>query len=185
MSDAAPFVSLREIFKVFFHIGLTGFGGGMAIVALTERVCVQEKEWVSREEFLHGLAFGQLLGPFSLNTCTFVGYRLRGASGGITAAVAFILPSFLLISLLSFWYFRFNSLPRLQSALKGTNPIIIALIGVAAWTMSRTTLKGRHDWLMALAAFGLFAFAQMSALTVLMAGLAWSLLRCYFDREHC
>ena len=84
-NGAAP-VRLREIFLLFLKVGLTGFGGGMAIVALTERMVVKEKQWVTSEEFLHGLAFGQILGPFSLNTCTFVGYRLRGVAGEIGRA---------------------------------------------------------------------------------------------------
>ena len=94
-------VSLWEIFALFCTVGLTGFGGGMAIVALAERMVVKERQWVSPEEFLHGLAFGQILGPFSLNTCTFVGYRLRGVAGGLLAAAGFLLPSFLIVSLLA------------------------------------------------------------------------------------
>ena len=81
-----PQVSLREIFKTFLIIGSTGFGGGMAVVSLVERSCVHEKKWLTRDEFMHGLAFGQILGPFSLNICTFVGYYLRGAQGGIVAS---------------------------------------------------------------------------------------------------
>src|SRR5512136_901551 len=132
MNSTAPKVRLSDIFLTFAKIGLTGFGGGMAIVALTERVCVREKRWISSEEFLHGLAFGQILGPFSLNVCTFIGHHLRGIRGGITAAVGFITPSFLLVSLLSWLYFTYHKLPQLQAALKGTNPVIIALIVVVA-----------------------------------------------------
>ena len=84
-------VSLVEIFLTFAKIGVTGFGGGMAIVALVERVCVKEKRWITAEEFLHGVAFGQMLGPFSLNISTFTGYYLRGVAGGVCAAVGFIL----------------------------------------------------------------------------------------------
>ncbi|HEX9078064.1 MAG TPA: chromate transporter, partial [Desulfuromonadaceae bacterium] len=132
MDRSPPPVSLAEIFNTFFMIGLTGFGGGMAIVALVERVCVREKQWITAEEFLHGLAFGQILGPFSLNVCTFTGHHLRGIRGGILAATGFIMPSFLLVSLLSWLYFTYNKLPQLQAALKGTNPVVIALIVVVA-----------------------------------------------------
>ncbi|GFE57619.1 chromate transporter [Geobacter sp. AOG1] len=177
-------VSLLEIFKVFFFIGATGFGGGMAIVSLTERVCVHEKKWISMEEFMHGLAFGQILGPFSLNTCTFVGYYLRGPVGGIIAASAFIAPSFILICLLSWLYFTFHELPQLQSALNGTNPVIIALIIVAAVGMGRSKVKGNEAWLMALAAFAAAALLNASALTILVAAAVWSLGRSWYRREH-
>jgi chromate transporter len=177
-------VPLREIFKVFFIIGATGFGGGMAIVSLIERYCVHDKRWVSMEEFMHGLAFGQILGPFSLNTCTFVGYYLRGVAGGIAAAVGFIAPSFCLISLLSWLYFRFHELPQLQSALKGTNPVVIGLILVAAVGMAKSKVRTRSAWVMALSAFVAAAFFNVSALLILVAAAAWSLARAWYLREN-
>ena len=168
-------VKLTEIFLTFAKIGLTGFGGGMTIVALVERVCVREKGWITPEEFMHGLAFGQILGPFSLNLCTFTGHLLRGIRGGIIAAIGFILPSFLLMSLLSWLYFTFHSLPQLQSALKGTNPVIIGLIVVVVVDMGRKQINEINGVLLALAAFGATAFLKLNAAWVLLAAAAWSL----------
>ena len=177
-------ITLWEIFRTFFFIGATGFGGGMAIISLTERVCVHDKKWVDSEEFMHGIAFGQLLGVFSLNTCTFVGYRLRGLPGGVTAAVAFIAPSFFLVSLLSWLYFRYHELPELQSALRGTNPVIIALIVVAAYGMAKAKVKSRLDWLVAAGAFVAAGLFNVSTLVVLAAAVLWSLALGWFRREH-
>lgn len=179
-------VPLREIFRVFFMIGATGFGGGMAIVSLIERSCVHERKWVALDEFMHGLAFGQILGPFSLNTSTFVGYQLRGVAGGLTAAVGFIAPSFCLISFLSWLYFRFHELPELQSALKGTNPVVIALILVAAIGMTRSQVKGKGKgaWTMAVLAFVAAGVFKVSALLILVAAALWSLGVGYYWREH-
>lgn len=177
-------VTLREIFRTFLYIGLTGFGGGMAIVALTERVCVEQKKWIGRNEFMHGLAFGQILGPFSLNTCTFVGYYLRGVVGGVTAAVGFIFPSFCIITLLSWLYFKYHEVPQLQSALRGTNPVIIALIVVASVGMGRAKVRRPVDWIVALAAFAAFSLFNVSALGILVVALAWSAGRSWYLREH-
>jgi chromate transporter len=177
-------VPLREIFRVFFMIGATGFGGGMAIVSLIERTCVHDRKWVSQDEFMHGLAFGQILGPFSLNTSTFVGYYLRGVAGGVAAAVGFIAPSFCLISLLSWLYFRFHELPQLQSALKGTNPVVISLIVVAAAGMAKSKVRNLQSWLMALAAFAASALFNVGALPILVAAAAWSLARAWYVREQ-
>ncbi len=168
-------VSLTKIFLTFAKIGLTGFGGGMAIVALVERICVKEKNWITSEAFLHGLAFGQILGPFSLNVCTFTGHHLRGVRGGIVAAVGFILPSFLLVSLLSWFYFTYSELPQLQAALKGTNPVVIGLIVVVAIDMGRKQIKGVNSILMALAAFVATVFLKLNAAWVLLAAALWSL----------
>lgn len=177
-------VSLGEIFRVFLLIGATSFGGGMAAVAFIERVCVHEKKWLDHEEFMHGIAFGQILGPFSLNSCTFIGYHLRGVRGGVLAAVGFIAPSFCLISLLSWLYFRYHELPQLQSALKGANPIVIALIVVAAAGMARSKVRGANGWLVAVAAFGAAALFKVSGLTILVVAVIWSLARSRYRQEH-
>lgn len=168
-------VGLTEIFLTFAKIGLTGFGGGMAIVALVERICVKEKNWISSEEFIHGLAFGQILGPFSLNICTFTGHHLRGIRGGITAAVGFITPPFLLVSLLSWLYFTYSKLPQLQAALKGTNPVIVGLIVVVVIDMGRKQVKNFNSILMALAAFAATIFFNLNATWVLLGAAFWSL----------
>lgn len=183
MTDTKNKITLTEIFLTFAKIGITGFGGGMAIVALVERICVREKEWITSEEFLHGLAFGQILGPFSLNVCTFIGHHLRGIRGGIIAAVAFILPSFLLVSTLSWIYFTYNKLPQLQAALKGTNPVIIGLIVVVAIDMGRKQIKGGNGALMALAAFSASIFLKLNAAWILLGAALWSLCSSYFRRR--
>jgi chromate transporter len=168
-------VALSQIAATFFMIGATGFGGGMAIVSLIERRCVLEKKWLGHDEFMHGLAFSQILGPFSLNTCTFVGYYLRGAIGGILAAASFIAPSFLLISALSLFYFRFHEVPELKSALIGSNPVVIALIVVAGIGMAKRKAARLEAGALALAAFAASAFFGVSALTVLIIAGCWGI----------
>jgi chromate transporter len=177
-------VTLGQILRTFLFIGTTSFGGGMAAVAFVERVCVHEKKWLSHEEFMHGIAFGQILGPFSLNSCTFIGYSLRGPVGGMLAAVGFIAPSFALISFFSWLYFKYHQLPQLQSALKGTNPVVIALIIVAAVGMGRSKVRSLNAWLVAIAAFLAAALFKVSGLTILVAAGLWSLARSWYGREH-
>lgn len=179
-----PHVSLPEIFRLFLIVGITGFGGGMAIVAIAERMVVREKRWVTPEEFLHGLAFGQVLGPFSLNICTFVGYRLRGVAGGVLAAVGFMLPSFLIVSLLAWLYLRFQHLHLLQKALSGTNPVVIALICAVAIDMFRKQVKGVDGWLLAVAAFASVAFFKLNVALALAAALIWALAAAIWKRER-
>lgn len=176
-------VRLRDIFLLFLKVGLTGFGGGMAIVALTERLVVKEKQWVSAEEFLHGLAFGQILGPFSLNTCTFVGYRLRGVTGGVLAATAFLLPSFIIVSILAWLYLRFQHLALLQKALAGTNPVVIGLILAVVLDMGKKQVKGASGWLLAIAAFAAAALLKLNAALVLAIGALWALGYALYQRR--
>jgi chromate transporter len=182
--EQAHQITLGEILRTFLVIGITSFGGGMAAVAFIERVCVHEKKWLNHDEFMHGIAFGQILGPFSLNCCTFVGYSLRGTLGGILAAVGFIAPSFALVSLFSWLYFRYHELPQLQSALKGTNPIVIALIIVAALGMGRSKVRSPGAWLVALAAFAAAALFKVSGLAILIAAGLVSVAKSWYMREH-
>lgn len=184
MNETEAKVGLGDIFVTFMKIGATGFGGGMSIVALVERVCVREKQWITSEQFLHGLAFGQILGPFSLNVCTFTGYYLRKTAGGVLAAIGFLLPSFLLVSLLSWLYFTFHKLPQLQNALQGTNPVVIALITVVAMDMGKKQITGRSSALMALAAFGVSVLFKLNAVWVLLVALVWSCSVALFRRRH-
>jgi chromate transporter len=170
-------VTLAEIATTFFMIGATGFGGGMAIVALVERRCVLEKKWLGHDEFLHGLAFGQILGPFSLNSTTFVGYYMRGIAGGIVAAVSFIAPSFLMITALSLLYFRFHEVPELKSALLGSNPVVIALIVVAGIGMGKRKAARLETAIVAAIAFAAAAVFGVSALTVLVIAGGWGLFK--------
>ncbi len=134
-------VSLVEIARVFLVIGITGFGGGMAVIALIQDACVTRRRWISTEEFSHGIAFGQILGPFAVNASTFVGYRLHGVAGAVTAAVSFLAPSVVLVIALSALYFRFHTLPALQSALNGIAPVVVALIVSAAWQMGHKKVR--------------------------------------------
>lgn len=179
-----PHVSLREIFTLFFKVGLTGFGGGMAIVALVERMVVKEKQWVTPEEFLHGLAFGQILGPFSLNSCTFVGYRLRGVLGGVFAAVGFMLPSFLIVSLLAWLYLRFQHLHYLKKALAGTNPVVIGLICAVVLDMGKKQIKNTNGLVMGLVAFSTAALLKLNVALVLLLGVLWAFGLALYKRRH-
>ena len=138
-SDARP--SLAALLLRFLVIGAIGFGGGMANIALMERELIRKRGWLSSEEFLHGMGFGQLLGPFATNTAFFVGARLFGPLEGLLCVAAFLAPSVMLVTLLSWLYFTFHSIPSLKSAVQGVGPVVIALILAAAWSLGRKAVR--------------------------------------------
>lgn len=141
--SAPPKLSRAALALLFLRLGLIGFGGGMAVVALIESELVERRAVLEPEEFLHGVALGQLLGPLAVNTAIFTGNRLYGFFGGLLCAGAFLAPSVLLVILLSWLYFTYHAIPALQSALSGVAPVVIALIVSAAWSMGR---KGVRSW---------------------------------------
>jgi chromate transporter len=170
-------VPLRQIARVFLTIGTIGFGGGMAVIALIQRACVDERNWVSKEEFAHGVAFGQILGPFAVNTATFVGFRLRGWVGSVTAAISFIAPSVALVLGLSALYFHYHTVPALHSVFNGIGPVVVALIVDAAVRMGRGQAITAEAVIIALTAFVLLLVAHTPIVLILLAAALYGMAR--------
>ena len=98
----------REIFCIFFKIGLLSFGGPAGQIALMHRILVDEKEWLDEQSFLHALNFCMLLpGPEAMQLATFAGWRLRGISGGVIAGGLCVLPGAGVMLILSISYLEF------------------------------------------------------------------------------
>jgi len=170
-------VSLWEIARVFAVIGITGFGGGLAIIAMMQDICVERRKWLTLEEFTHGVALGQILSAFAVNTSLFVGYRLRGAAGALTAACAFLAPSVAGVIILSWLYFTYHHLPSMQSALHGVSAVVVAVVISAAWSMSRSRLKSFETPILAAAAAALMLFTKVPIPIVLLAAAFYGLLK--------
>jgi chromate transporter len=148
----------------------------MAVVALLEAELIQRRQLMDPDEFLHGVALGQILGPFAVNTSFFVGYRRFGLPGGLACAGAFLAPSMVLVILLSWLYFSFHALPALQTALLGLGPVVIALILSAAWSMGRKAVQSwPAGFLTALAlVMAVFKVSSLAALTAGAAAGLWA-----------
>jgi chromate transporter len=175
-----PFVSLWDLARTFFMIGLTGFGGGMAIVALIQQVCVDQKQWLSDEEFAHGVVLSQILGAFAVNTTTFVGYRTRGIAGAIIAVTAFLAPGVLAIIILSGLYVRYHNLPVLKRILGGVGPVVVAVILAAAIRMGKGTMKGVEPIAICLVAFLCLFIWSVPVILVIVAVALYGILRHVF-----
>jgi chromate transporter len=133
-----------EIFRTFLHLGLTAYGG-LAMVEPIRRRIVQEKGWLSQQEFLDGLALCQLLpGATVVQLATYVGCRLRKTKGALAAAAAFILPAFVLMLILSALYFHYGNISWVKSVSRGLNAVVIALLLQALWRFQEII---RRHWL--------------------------------------
>lgn len=119
----------KDLFLTFLKIGAFTFGGGYAMVALLEHEFVEEKQWVSRDEFLDMVAIAESTpGPMAVNSATYIGYKIEGTEGAAVSTVAVCLPSFLVIYLISLFFDRFLSLSAVASAFKGIQVCVIYLI---------------------------------------------------------
>ena len=119
----------KELFCTFFKIGAFTFGGGYAMVALLEHEFVEEKRWLTREEFLDMVAIAESTpGPVAVNSATYIGYKLAGAAGAAASTLAVCLPSFAVIYLISLFFDRFLQLTVVANAFKGIQACVIYLI---------------------------------------------------------
>lgn len=118
-----------ELFGTFFKIGAFTFGGGYAMVALLEHEFVEEKRWLTREEFLDMVAIAESTpGPVAVNSATYIGYKLAGVAGAAASTLAVCLPSFAVIYLISLFFDRFLQLTVVANAFKGIQDCVIYLI---------------------------------------------------------
>jgi len=166
--EVAGSISLGSLFLAFLKIGSIGFGGGMAVIALMEQEIAGKRRLISVEEFAHGVGLAQILGGFAVNTAIFVGYRLLGLIGGLLCALAFLTPSVLLVTALSYLYFEYHSIPALQSVVAGLGPVVIALIVSAGWNIARHTVHTKIAVVVASAATAA-GIARLNTVWILLA----------------
>src|SRR5512135_487637 len=112
-------IRLPLLFTRVLKLGATAYGGPGMISHIKE-MAVNKNGWVKEEEFMRGLALCQLIpGATMVQMVTYIGYRVRGIWGALTAAVAFVLPAFIAILVLSTVYFKYHSLWFIQALFKG------------------------------------------------------------------
>jgi chromate transporter len=175
---AAKQVGLRQLAGVLLKVGATGFGGAMPMLALIHTEYLEKRRWVSQEEFDEAVMVGQIMpGPIAVDAITHMGYKLRGWPGAIVSWFSFILPSFLLMLVLTLVYMRYGGVPQFVGLFKGLGAGVVAVIAAAAWRMGRPHLKDLRTASMMLAALLSLLLLQANVvLLVVLAGVAGMLL---------
>ena len=140
----------RGLLLYFLRLGAVGFGGPIALVAYMQRDLVEERKWVSKEDYLEGLAFSQLCpGPLAAQLAKYIGWLHGGVWGATIAGVAFVLPSFLMVLTLAAAYVHFGQLVWIQGLFYGIGAAVSAIIVRSAWKLIIKTI-GRDYVLWAL-----------------------------------
>ena len=153
--SASP--SLVEFTLYFLRLGAIGFGGPIALAGYMQRDLVEVRRWVSSEEYKEGLALAQLApGPLAAQLAIYLGWVRGGVVGATLVAVAFVIPSFLMVLALAALYLRLGGLPWMQGLFYGIGAAVIAIIGRSAYKLVKSTLS--KDWL-------LWSIFAVSALT--------------------
>lgn len=120
---------LWSLFLTLFKIGLFTFGGGYAMISLMEREFVEKKHWLEKDEFLTMLAVAESTpGPVAINNATYVGFKNAGVLGAAASTLGVVLPSFIIIFLISLVFDWFYAFQIVQYAFRGIQICVVYLI---------------------------------------------------------
>ena len=176
---------LKKLFLSTLYLSAFTFGGGYVIVT--------QHSWLSLQEFADLVTIAEMTpGPIAINAATFVGTKLAGVPGAMTATFGCILPSCFIVSFLAFIYYRYKQISALQSVLASLRPAVVALIASAGLSILNMVVFGgaeirleNVDWL-GLALFGaafiaLRKFKREPILVMICCGIARLLLNLLFE----
>ncbi|NRR30098.1 chromate efflux transporter [Oxalobacteraceae bacterium] len=153
-------VSLGSAFRYWLKLGCISFGGPAGQIAMMHTELVERRRWISEQRFLHALNYCMLLpGPEATQLAIYIGWLLHRSRGGILAGVLFVLPSLAVLSLLSWIYLAYGSVPAVAAVLYGIKPAVVAIVLAAAWRIGKRTLK--NPTLIGIALAALLAIAVL------------------------
>ena len=130
-----------KLFWTFFKIGLFGFGGGYGMLSLIQNEVVEKQQWISNAEFTDILAVSQMTpGPIGINSATYVGFkaienagmtRTQAVCGSLLASFSVMLPSFILMLLISAFFMHYKDHKSVQTVLKWLRPVVVGMLTAA------------------------------------------------------
>ena len=189
-----------KLFWTFFKIGLFGFGGGYGMLSLIQNEVVEKQQWISNSEFTDIVAVSQMTpGPIGINSATYVGYkaienvgmsRTQAIFGSLLASFSVMLPSFILMLLISAFFMRYKNHKSVQTVLAWLRPVVVGMLAAAVLLLLNEENLGafQSDNLQLYVSIGLFALAflatyfwkvgpiKMILLAGLFGGLFYSLI---------
>src|SRR2546427_7847895 len=158
---AAARVPIRRLVAYFLRLGSLGFGGPVALCGQMERELVQERKWLTKDEMREGIAVCQSLpGPLAIQVGIFIAYLRGGFWGAWAGGWAFILPNFVIESVLGALYVHFGGLPLVTAIFYGVSPTVIALILHSCYRLARLGMEDWLQWSIAAASFAVTVALQ-------------------------
>ena len=171
--------TLIDLFFTFCRIGGLTFGGGYAMLPIIQKEIVEEKKWATEEEVLDYYAVGQCTpGIIAVNTATFIGYKVHGIIGAIVATLGVVFPSLIIITIIAALLKNFANYSIVQHAFSGIRVVVIALIVSAILKLAKTSIKNSTTLIIAIIAFILVAFVNLSPIYIVIAAACiWLILK--------
>jgi chromate transporter len=163
--------TLWNLFLTFFKIGAFTFGGGLAMMPIMRREVVDQKHWVNNDDIFKILTISESTpGVFAVNSATFIGYRIAGFKGSLIATLGVVLPSFLLISLLSLFIIEFQEIKLVGYAFEGIQAGVAILILGAGLRLARRIRFTRFVTIVFVLALLATIFTSVSPIYLLLFG---------------
>src|SRR3954469_17386950 len=134
--------TLRQLVEYFFKLGYAGFGGPVALVGYMHRDLVEEKHWISEEEYKDGLALAQLApGPLAAQLGIYLGYVHYRIIGATLCGLAFVLPSFFMVVAIGIAYKMFGGLPWMQAIFYGVGAAVVGIITISSYKLTEKSIS--------------------------------------------
>lgn len=163
--------SYLQLFSSFFWMGLTAFGG-LAMFAQVRKYVVDKKDWLDGNTFDSGLALCQVIpGAIIMQLVSYIGLKLKGVMGAVVCFVAFGLPAFFIMFILSVLYAHSKNIAGVEVVLTGLRVIIVAIVANAAYIFGKKNFRNLNDWIISVIAAGLFLTRLHPALVLITAGI--------------
>lgn len=147
-------ISLKESTLYWLKLGFISFGGPAAQISMMHDELVDKKKWITDKNFFHALNFTMVLpGPEAQQLATYMGWLMHGRIGGLISGTLFILPSFFILILLTYFYINYSDNIWGEGVLYGIKAAVIAIIFSASIKIAKKVLKKYYYWLTAIIAF--------------------------------
>ncbi len=177
-----------KLFLEFFKIGLFTFGGGLSMIPLIQKTVVEKNKWITDEEMVDMIAISESTpGPIAINCATFIGYKVGKIWGGILATLGVVLPSFIIICIISIFYDKFIQVEVIKWAFLGIKAGVAALILNAGIKIFKKSEHNLFSIAIMLLAIEIALFTSIHTVFViifgLVVGVVFYILLYHFDKK--
>jgi chromate transporter len=161
--------ALIELAGVFLKLGMIGFGGPAAHIAMLEAEIVTRRQWIAPAQFLDLIGLTNLIpGPSSTELVIYIGYLRAGWWGLIIAGICFILPAMAIVWGLAIWYDQVQTIPAIVVIFASIKPVVVVLTIQATWKLGRSAIKNTPTCVAGIMSIGLFGLLDVNTLIVLL-----------------
>lgn len=173
-----------DLFVTFLKIGTFTVGGGPTMIPLIEKYAVNEKKWISKEEFVDMMALTQSIpGPIAVDTSVYIGYKVAGVLGSIAALFGAVFSAFAAILIISIYFVNISKSSIVEAVFKGIRPAVVALLAVPVLRMGKSSKINRKTIILPIITVILVSFFNVNAVYIILSAAAGGLLYGFFKKR--